>query len=104
LYIRRCADNSYYIGTTVGDLETRVAEHQAGVYHGYTAVRRPVMLVFHHHFDRLEHAATAERQVKGRRREKKEALIRSDYGALPFLARRGARASFETRPKGRSSG
>jgi predicted GIY-YIG superfamily endonuclease len=46
LYILRCADNSYYIGTTVGDLETRVAEHRAGVRHGYTAVRRPVILVF----------------------------------------------------------
>jgi putative endonuclease len=104
LYILRCCDDSYYIGTTVGDLETRVADHQAGVYHGYTALRRPVILVFHHHFDRLEDAAAAERQVKGWRREKKEALIRGDYGALPFLARRGARAPFETRPKGRSSG
>jgi putative endonuclease len=104
LYILRCADGSHYIGATVGDLETRVAEHQAGVYHGYTCPRRPVILVFHHYFDRLEDAAVAERQVKGWRREKKEALIRGDYRALPFLARRGARASFETRPKGRSSG
>ena len=104
LYILRCADASYYVGTTVDDLETRMAEHQAGVYHSYTSLRRPVTLVFHHYFDRLEDAAAAERKVKGWRREKKEALIRGDYGALPFLARHGARASFETRPKGRSSG
>ena len=58
--------------------------------------------MFYQHFDRLDDAAAAERQVKGWRREKKEALIRGDYDALPFLARR--RASFETRPKGRSSG
>jgi predicted GIY-YIG superfamily endonuclease len=104
LYILQCADGSYYVGTTIGDLETRVAQHQAGAHHGYTALRRPVTLVFHYQFDRLEDAAAVERQVKGWRREKKEALIRGDYGALPFLARRGSRASFETRPKGRSSG
>jgi putative endonuclease len=57
LYILRCADDSYYVGTTVGELETRAAEHQAGVYHGYTALRRLVKLVFHHHFDRLHDAA-----------------------------------------------
>jgi putative endonuclease len=63
-------------------------------------------LVFCQHFERLEDAAAAERQVKGWRREKKEALIRRDFAALPSLARRGANgsASFETRPKGRSSG
>jgi len=106
LYILRCADDPYYVGTTVGDLETRVAEHQAGVHHGYTARRRPVELVFDQQFDRWEDAAAAERQVKGWRREKKVALIRGDFAALPLLARRGGTsgASFETRPKGRSSG
>jgi putative endonuclease len=67
-----------------------------------------VELVYHQHFVRLEDAAAAERQVKGWRREKKEALIRGDFALLPLLARRGVRAggvaSFETRPDGRSSG
>lgn len=93
LYILRCADGSYYIGTTVGSLEKRVAEHQAGTFGGYTALRRPAELVFHEHFDRLEDAAAAERQVKGWRREKKEALIRGDFAALPALARRGAKTA-----------
>jgi hypothetical protein len=30
LYILRCADGSYYVGTTIGSLERRVAEHQSG--------------------------------------------------------------------------
>ena len=90
LYILRCADDSYYVGTTIGSLDRRVAEHQAGALDGYTALRRPVELVFHQHFDRLDDAAAAERQVKGWRREKKEALIRGDFAALPALARRGA--------------
>ena len=93
LYILRCIDGSYYVGTTVGSLEKRVAEHEAGTFGGYTALRRPVELVFQQHFEQLVDAASAERQVKGWRRDKKEALIRGDFAALPSLARRGARAS-----------
>jgi putative endonuclease len=106
LYIVRCADGSYYVGTTVGTLDRRVAEHQAGAYDGYTALRRPVELVFHQHFERLDDAAAAERQVKGWRRDKKEALIRGDFAALPFLAGRGETAARPSRrgPPGRSSG
>jgi len=92
LYILRCSDGSYYIGTTVGGLERRIAEHQAGAFDGYTAIRRPVELVFHQHFERLEDAASAERQVKGWRRDKKEALIRGDFAALPSLARCSGKA------------
>jgi predicted GIY-YIG superfamily endonuclease len=93
LYILRCADGSYYTGTTRGSLEERVAEHDAGAFDGYTTLRRPVTLVFSQHFDRVEDAISAERQVKGWRREKKEALIRGDFAALPALSRRAASAS-----------
>ncbi len=92
LYILRCADGSYYVGTTVRDLDARIAEHQAGTLDGYTSLRRPVELVFHQHFARLDDAAAAERQVKGWRRDKKEALIRGDLAVLPSLARRGVKA------------
>jgi putative endonuclease len=106
LYILRCADGSYYVGTTVTGLEKRLAEHQAGAYRGYTALRRPVALVFHQHFERLDDAAAAERQIKGWRREKKEALIRGDIAALPSLAGRGVKPARPSRrgPSGRSSG
>ena len=103
LYILRCADGSYYVGTTVSGLDRRVAEHQAGTFGGFTSSRRPVTLVYYEHFDRLWDAAAAERRVKGWRREKKEALIRGDFALLPALARRGMKAravantSFETR-------
>jgi putative endonuclease len=87
-----CADGSYYIDTMSGNLEKRVAEHQVGTFGGYTALGRPVELVFHDCFERLEDAAAAERQVKGWRRDKKEALIRGDFAALPHLVRRGSTA------------
>jgi predicted GIY-YIG superfamily endonuclease len=91
LYMLRCADGSYYIGTTRGRLETRIGEHQAGSFDSYTAHRRPVTLVFHHYFDRIEDAISAERQVKGWRREQKEALIRGDFAVLPRLSQRASR-------------
>jgi putative endonuclease len=110
LYVLRCRDGALYVGTTRGGLEQRVAEHQAGAFDGYTAYRRPVALGYHQYFDRIEYAVAAERQVKGWRRDKKEALIRGEYEALPGLAGRGvtalARATRPSRrgPAGRSSG
>jgi putative endonuclease len=89
LYILLCADGSYYVGTTRGSLERRFAEHQDGTFGGYTARRRPVGLVYYQQFQRVMDAIAAERQVKGWRREKKEALIRGDYQLLPALSRRG---------------
>jgi putative endonuclease len=61
----RCADGSYYVGTTRSSLEKRLAEHEAGAFDGYTARRRPITLVFHQYFERVEDAVAAERQVKG---------------------------------------
>lgn len=88
LYILRCRDGSYYVGSTRSSLEARVSEHNAGRFGGYTARRGPVELVFHQEFGRIADAIAAERQVKGWRREKKEALIRGDFAALSFLAKR----------------
>ena len=92
LYILRCADGSYYTGTARSGLE-RVAEHNSGVYGGYTAQRRPVTLVFFQWFDRITDAIAAERQVKGWSRAKKEALIRGDFESLPQLAKRRSHPS-----------
>jgi predicted GIY-YIG superfamily endonuclease len=87
LYILRCADGSYYVGTTRTSLDDRVAQHNAGNFDGYTARRRPVILVFEQHFDRITDAIAAERQVKGWRRDKKEALIRREFDSLRALSR-----------------
>jgi putative endonuclease len=90
--VLQCADGSYYVGSTRNTLEKRMAEHETGLFDGYTARRRPVTLVFNQQFDRMENAIPAERQIKGWRREKKEALIRGDYDALPILVSRSKRA------------
>jgi putative endonuclease len=98
LYILCCSDGSYYVGTTRDSLEKRVIERQAGTFDGYTGHRRPLKLVFQQAFDRIEDAIAAERQIKGWCREKKEALIRGDFTALPLLASRAKRAEIEPAP------
>jgi len=88
VYILGCRDGSYYVGVTRGGLEFRVAQHNAGTYRGYTSSRRPVGLVWSQEFANPEDAIAAERQVKGWRRAKKEALIAGDFELLKELSRR----------------
>jgi putative endonuclease len=87
VYMLRCADGSYYVGSTRTSLDARVAEHNAGAFDGHTARRRPVLLVYHEEFDRITDAVAAERRLKGWTRAKKEALIRGDFAELRLLAR-----------------
>jgi predicted GIY-YIG superfamily endonuclease len=87
VYILKCADDAYYTGHT-DNLELRVARHQAGVIPGFTAMRRPVHLVFSQDLNTREDALAAELQLKPWSRKKKEALIRGDWGALKLAAKK----------------
>src|SRR5258707_3521556 len=94
VYMPRCADNSYYVGSATGhDLAPRIDQHNAGSYRGYTFSRRPVVLVWSEYFDRITDGIAVERQIKGWSRAKKEALIRSDWKSLSELSRRRAGAT-----------
>ncbi len=97
VYILRCNDGLYYVGSTGATLERRVNEHNAGSYGGFTNSRRPVELVFHQEFDRITDAVSAERQIKGWGRAKKEALIRGDFSALYQVPLRRTRRGFPNR-------
>jgi len=88
LYIVRCADRSFYIGTTRTLLEIRIAQHNAGTFPGYTFTRRPVELVYSQWFERITDAIENERKLKRWSRAKKEALIRGDFVLLKSLAQR----------------
>lgn len=87
VYILCCADCSYYVGSTRGSLEVRLAQHNDGTFGGWTAARRPVVMASSESFDRVTDAIAAERRLKGWSRAKKEALIRGDLDALKLLAR-----------------
>jgi len=88
VYILRCGDGSYYVGSARGDLDHRIAEHNTGRLGGYTSSRRPVELVWDQEFEDPIDAVNAERQIKGWSRKKKEALIAGDFEKLTWLAKR----------------
>ncbi len=86
-YLLRCADGSYYAGST-RDLETRVAQHNSerdGA--AYTRRRRPVVLVWAAEFEHVAEAFAWEKRLQGWSRAKREALIEGRLADLPVLAR-----------------
>ncbi len=85
VYILRCADGSYYTGHT-DSLESRIATHQRCEVPGYTRMRRSVRLVYAEGFYSREEAWASERQIKGWRRAKKEALMKRDWERLIELS------------------
>ena len=88
-YMVRCADGSYYVGSTI-DLERRLWEHNEGLGSTYTRRpgRRPVTLVWSHEYENVADAFAFEKQLQGWSRAKREALIAGDYEALPALAKK----------------
>ena len=86
VYILKCADGSYYTGVT-SILEQRINQHNSGLIKGYTSSRLPVRLVYSNRFTNTTDAITAEKQIKGWSRAKKQALINGDFDKLVQLAK-----------------
>jgi putative endonuclease len=87
VYILGCADDSYYTGHT-DNLEQRIGEHLTGAYPGYTASRLPVNLAWSQECTTREEALSAEMQIKGWSRKKKEAMMRGDWATVAHLAKK----------------
>ncbi len=82
VYILKCADGSYYTGSTA-DLNKRIHEHQEGLEpSAYTFRRRPVKLIWSEEVETYNEALLHEHLIKGWSRAKKEALIRGDFQAI----------------------
>jgi len=86
VYILRCSDGSYYVGST-RNLDHRLWQHHEGIGCAYTRDRRPVELVFAQEYARVSEAWAAERKIHGWSRAKREALIFGDFEALPGLSK-----------------
>ena len=98
VYILRCADGSYYTGST-RSLESRLHQHSLGLVEGYTSTRLPVELVFAAEYERVDEAWQRERQIHGWSRRKKEALIAAHWEDLPaFSLSSYRRRGFDTPP------
>ena len=87
MYILKCKDNSYYVGSTV-DLARRVEQHKHGEGAEYTKHRLPVELVYFEECENIKDAFLREKQVQGWSRKKREALINNQYEKLPELSKR----------------
>jgi putative endonuclease len=86
VYILECSDNSYYTGVT-NNLERRILEHQSGESESsYTFSRRPVKLRWYSEDMDPDQAIELEKQIKGWRKSKKEALINGDWAEIIRLA------------------
>jgi putative endonuclease len=82
-----CSDGSYYTGVT-NNVERRLYEHENGTdSRCYTFKRRPLKLIFTESFADINQAIAFEKQVKGWRRAKKEAIINGDWHLLPELSK-----------------
>jgi len=66
--------STLYIGIT-DNLERRVRQHRAGEIPGFAQQYRCVYLVYFEQFRNVRAAIAREKQLKGWRREKKNALI-----------------------------
>lgn len=96
VYVLRCSDGSYYVGSTT-NFRQRLADHQSGRFPGYTASRRPVHLLWNAEFQTIRQAIEAERRLKKWSRAKKETLMNGDFDLLHELSR-----STRTRRKDKS--
>jgi putative endonuclease len=66
--------STLYIGIT-DNLERRVSQHRAGEIAGFTQQYHCTRLVYFEHFRDVRSAIAREKQLKGWRRDKKNALI-----------------------------
>ena len=87
MYILRCADGSYYVGST-RDIMTRLRQHQAGEGAEYTRRRLPVALSFVQPCESIVQAYWFEKKVQNWSRAKREALINGELHLLPGLAKK----------------
>ena len=100
VYILKCADGSYYTGST-NDLSKRIWQHQESVNPAtYTFSRRPVELIWSEETVTYHEALTHERQIKGWSRAKKEALIRGNFEGIHEIVK-AERKRRETRKLGK---
>jgi len=69
--------STLYIGVT-NNLLVRVAQHRRGEIHGFTQDYHCTSLVYCSHFRDIRDAIAWEKQLKGWRRSKKNALVERD--------------------------
>ena len=100
VYIVRCADDSYYVGST-WNIERRLWQHNSEREGAtYTRSRQPVELAWSGWYDSIAEAFAIEKRIQGWSRAKREALIRGEYGELPRLSQNASKRRRERESEG----
>jgi len=76
--------NVLYIGVT-NNLKRRIIEHENGSDRGFSKKYNCNYLVYYEEFRSINNAIQREKELKGWRRSKKDALIQSKNPQLKFL-------------------
>ncbi len=79
VYIIECMDGSYYTGMTWNAAQ-RWDQHSALSGCEYTKKHPPKRLAYMEEYENITEARMREKQIKGWTREKKEKLIRGEWG------------------------
>jgi len=87
VYILKCSDGSFYVGST-SDVAERERIHNEGHGAAHTAAHGPVRLVYSEAHESWPAARKREAQLKRWTRAKKDALVARDRSTLHDLARR----------------
>ena len=87
MYILRCADGTFYTGSTT-NLQARMDQHYNGGGSDYTARRMPVTLEYYEQYPTITEAYERERQIHNWGHKKKQALIDQNFEKLSELAQK----------------
>ncbi|MCX6811596.1 MAG: GIY-YIG nuclease family protein [Candidatus Berkelbacteria bacterium] len=79
VYILECRNDTYYTGLT-WDPNIRLEQHQSQFGSKYTSRYGVKKLVYLEEYDNLETARIREKQIKDWNRNKKEKLIKGEWG------------------------
>ena len=79
VYIIECIDGFYYTGMTWKP-DLRRIQHLSGFGSEFTSRHKPKEVVYLEEYDNLEEARRREKQIKGWTRNKKEKLIKGEWG------------------------
>jgi putative endonuclease len=75
-----------YVGVT-NNLERRMFEHKTGALAGFSKKYKVDLLVYYEEFESIEEAIFREKQIKGWRRDKKDALVQASNPKLEDLSK-----------------
>ena len=65
-----------YAGVT-NDIERRIYEHKHRIFDGFTKKYNLTKVVYYEYFDQIDQAINREKEIKGWKRKRKNALVES---------------------------